>query len=213
MITSVDAGASLSKTTFVTKDFLKDQKNRSLVVSASASGSFFSEFQASAGVKTSVSDSNIDQFKQSTTNSHILTYGGPMFKLGNFSLSDWEDGVLDHLVAIDRSGVPLYSVINTNNVPELPDSTLLTVMDYVYKAVTKYYKVNTIVGCMDPTSPKFNFQANMGDSSCEAERMNFTFGGIYQTCTINKQGFTDDLCESASQTKPTHSRLQLSDWL
>ena len=52
--------------------------------------------------------------------------------------------------------------MNTNNVPELPDSTLLTVIDYiyVYKAVTKYYKVNTIVGCID-------------DSSCEAEQMNF----------------------------------------
>ena len=202
VITSVDAGAGLSKTTFVSQEFRKDQENRSLVVSASASGSFFGDFHVSASVKTSVSSSTLNQFQQSTTNSHILTYGGPMFKLGNFSLSDWEDGVLDHLVAIDRSGVPLYSVINTNNVPELPDSTLLTVMDYVYKAVTKYYKVNTIVGCMDPTSPKFNFQANMGDSSCEAERMNFTFGGIYQTCTINKQEFTDDLCKSASQKNP-----------
>ena len=84
VITSVDAGAGLSKTTFVSQDFLKDQANRSLVVSASASGSFFGDFDVSASVKASISSSNINQFHQSTTNSHILTYGGPMFKLGKF---------------------------------------------------------------------------------------------------------------------------------
>ena len=201
-ITSVDAGAGLSQTTFIAQDFLKDQTGRSLVISASASGSFLGSFSASGGIKTSVSSSDIDAFNKHTTNSHVLTYGGPMFRIGNFSLTDWENGVADHLVAIDRSGVPLYSVINTNNVPELPDSTLLTVMDYVYKAVTKYYKVNTIVGCMEPSSSNFNFQANADDKSCTAERMNYTFGGIYQTCTFNQKNFNDDLCESASQTNP-----------
>ena len=86
----------------------------------------------SAGIKTTVASNYINQFQQKTTNSHILTYGGPMFRVGNFSLTDWEDGVLDHLVAIDRSGVPLYSVINTNNLPDIPDTTVLAVMNYVY---------------------------------------------------------------------------------
>ena len=202
VITSVDAGAGLSQTTFVAQDFLAGQHNRALIISASASGSYLSSFSASGGIKTTVSEDDINEFNKKTTNSHVLTYGGPMFRIGNFSLTDWENGVLDHLVAIDRSGVPLYSVINTNNVPELPDSTLLTVMNYVYKAVTKYYKVNTIAGCIDPSSSNFNFQANMDDKSCTADRMNYTFGGIYQTCTFNEHGFIDDLCDSASQTNP-----------
>ena len=204
VITSVDAGAGLSQTTFVSDDYLKDSENRSLVISASASASFFSAFKVSANVKVSDAASDSKGFSKATRNSHISTYGGPMYRVSeNFSLTDWEQGVLDHLVAIDRSGMPLYSVINTNNVPELPDTTLLTVMDYVYDAVTKYYKVNTIIGCMDPTSPNFNFQANLDDKSCQAKQMNYTFGGIYQTCQKDMNENPDhDLCQSVYQTNP-----------
>ena len=213
VITSIDAGAGLSQTTFVSEDFLRFQENRSLVISASASAGFFDDFKVSAGIKTTVASNYINQFQQKTTNSHILTYGGPMFRVGNFSLTDWEDGVLDHLVAIDRSGVPLYSVINTNNLPDIPDTTVLAVMNYVYRAVRRYYMVNTLNGCLDPKSPKFNFQANVNDNSCDAHQANYTFGGIFQTCSMNKVDNpicsvfhlcenVDDICGSIQQTNP-----------
>ena len=184
VITSIDAGAGLSKTTFVSRKFLqhKSEGERSLAISENAgSGFLFWRSSESLDVSYSHYHQYKDQFSYNTTNSHIFSYGGPMYRVGNFSLTDWENGVLDHLVAIDRSGVPLYSVISTNNVPELPDSTLLTVMDYVYKAVTKYYKVNTIAGCTNSSSPKFNFQANVDDGSCEEEKKAHFFGGMYQT--------------------------------
>ena len=187
VITSIDAGAGLSKTTFVSRNFLQneDEEKRSLVISECAGAGFlFWHVSESLHISYSHYSQYKDQFSYNTTNSHIFSYGGPMYRVGNFSLTDWENGVLDHLVAIDRSGVPLYSVINTNNVPELPDSTLLTVMDYVYKAVTKYYKVNTIAGCTNSSKPtKFNFQANVDDGSCDGEKMAHFFGGMYQTCT------------------------------
>ena len=203
VITSIDAGAGLSKITFVSKLFLQQlgHSNRSMAISRSAGRGFLIFFHASSSFTATFSQN--DQYEaelnSSTTSSHILTYGGPMFRIGNFSLTDWENGVRDHLVAIDRSGVPLHSVINSNNIPELPDSTLLNVMDYVYKAVTRYYKVNTITGCMNSSSPNFNFQANLDDGSCNEERTTHLFGGIYQTCTTDGP---DDFCSSYRLANP-----------
>ena len=204
VITSIDAGAGLSQTTFVSQKFLQhmSEGERSLAISENA-GAGFLFWSASESLDASYSHYHQfkDQFNYNTTSSHVFSYGGPIYKVGNFSLTDWENGVADHLVAIDRSGVPLYSVINTNNVPELPDSTLLTVMDYVYKAVTKYYKVNTIAGCMDSSSPKFNFQANVDDGSCDEEKTAHFFGGMYQTCTP-KISLESIFCDDFKQTNP-----------
>ena len=200
VITSVDVGAGLSQTTFVAQDFLKNQQNRSLVVSASASAKFFGSFSVSANVKVSSSNSDVEEFDRKTTNSHVSTYGGPLYKVGNFSLTDWESGISDHLVTIDRLGIPLHSIINSNNVPELPESTLFTLVDYVYDAIRLYYKVNTVAGCMDPLNPNFNFQANVDDNSCNDVRMNYTFGGIYQTCTESNED--NNLCSGLIQVNP-----------
>ena len=204
VITSIDAGAGLSQTTFVSQNFnVKGGENqRSLIISECAGAGFlFWRFSESLYESYSHYSQYKEQFSENTTYSHVLTYGGPVFKIGNnFSLTDWENGVADHLVAIDRSGVPLYSVINTNNVPELPDSTLLSVMDYVYKAVTKYYKVNTIAGCTNSSAKhNFNFQANVDDGSCDEEKQTYSFGGIYQTCTT-KEMIT--LCDEFRQANP-----------
>ena len=75
--------------------------------------------------------------------------------VGNFTLTDWENGVLDHLVAIDRSGVPLYSVINTNNVPELPDSTLLTMCIKLSQSTTR---LTPLLAVQTPQAPSLIFK-------------------------------------------------------
>ena len=203
VITSIDAGAGLSKITFVSKSSFSSYhgSDRSIAISQSAGGGFlfFFQFHESLTASYTSSSETKAELDKGTTSTHILTYGGPMFRFGNYSLTDWENGVRDHTVTIDRSGVPLHSVINSNNVPELPDSTLLAVMDYVYQAVARYYKVNTITGCMNSSSPKFNFQANLDDGSCNEERTTYHFGGIYQTCTTDGP---DDFCSSYRQTNP-----------
>ena len=205
VITSIDAGAGLSKITFVQKSSYSssNRTNRSIAISQSAGADFLSffHFQESFSASYLSGSENNDKFSQGTSSTHILTYGGPAFRLGNHSLTDWENGVTDHAVAIDRNGVPLHTVINSNNVPELPDSTRLTVMKYVYQAVTRYYKVNTITGCMNSSSPKFNFHANLDDGSCDEEQITYYFGGFYQNCTTDEPDH-DDFCSFYRQTNP-----------
>ena len=204
VITSIDAGAGLSKITFVSKSSFSshDEETRSIAISQRAGADFLSffHFQESLSASYTSTSQYQEAFDQGTTSTHILTYGGPVFRLGNHSLTDWENGVNDHAVAIDRNGVPLHTVINSNNVPELPDSTRLTVMKYVYQAVTRYYKVNTITGCMNSSSPKFNFHANLDDGSCDEEQMTYYFGGFYQNCTTDPDH--DDFCSFYRQANP-----------
>jgi hypothetical protein len=50
----------------------------------------------------------IDQYLGNRSHSRVETYGGPVFKPVNFSLNDWADEIGDELVALDRSGDPLY---------------------------------------------------------------------------------------------------------
>lgn len=202
VVTSIEVGASLYQTTFVAKKYSQASESSQLNVSVSASASFFSSFSISTNFKFSKSHTDTEGFSSSTTHSHTSTHGGPPFKLGaNFSYTDWENGILDHLVPIDRRGQPLHTAINSFNVPELPDVLLLETIEYIYKSISKYYSINTHYGCTEPDSPNFSFQVNVDDGSCQMTRQNHSFGGIYQTCD-NAQSY--DVCKelSVAQTNP-----------
>ena len=185
VINSIDAGAAISQTTMVSKNVIKDRVMTTKDISVSASASFMVSVKASYEHKTT--DQVMNNFTHNTQYSHIKTHGGPPYQLGNFTIQDWENGVLDHLTAIDRSGLPLHTAITSTNMPQLEDSTRHTVVDYVYKAVKKYYDINTNKGCLDPDATNFNYFANVDDKSCKHDPppMNFTFGGMYQTCTVS----------------------------
>ena len=200
IITHVDAGASLSQTTMLSKTTIVDKHMSRSSITASASASFFVSVKASYSHTSS--DENVDSFNNATTHKHITTHGGPPFQIGNFSVQDWEAGVPDHLVAIDRSGQLLWTALTTSNVPELDGSTLQVIIDHIYMAVDRYYKVNTHHGCTDPDSENFNYFANVDDKSCKHEsiNMNFTFGGVYQTCTAEYSSYS--LCQDLQQTNP-----------
>jgi hypothetical protein len=203
VVTSVEAGASLHQTTFLSRDFIKNSFGSKIDISTTASASFFDVFSLGLNFTFSHSHSKTNSFRNSTTYSHAVTHGGPPFKLSNFSYRDWENGLLDNLVAIDRRGQPIYSAITSVTIPELPPLLLSQTIQYVDEAVSKYYKINTHYGCTDPSSPNFNFQANIDDNSCHISRHNHTFGGIYQTCSNPpSQGY--DVCEalSAVQNNP-----------
>ena len=202
VITSVDVGASLSQTSFVNSNFIGQSEENKVKIAASASASFLGLFKVSTSITHKTDTTDVDKLYNNTAHSHITAIGGPPLQLGNFTLSDWENNILDHLVAIDRSGQPLYTAISSVNLPGLPDILLDEVLMYLYKAIQKYYSVNTHYGCTDMTSPGFNFQANVDDKSCDKTHQNYTFGGIYQTCTNTDDGY--DVCGAynAQQTNP-----------
>lgn len=111
----------------------------------------------------------------------------------------WSDAIADDLIALDRSGDPIYYLVTKENLPDIPEATVYMVYDYVKSAVRTYYQHNSIRGCTRESAPNFSFQANIDDGSCEPTKSNFTFGGVYQTCESNG---TDDLCVGMIQTNP-----------
>ena len=74
----------------------------------------------------------------------------------------------------------------------------------IFRAIARYYKVNSHYGCTDMRSPNFDFQANVEDNSCKLPNTNFTFGGIFQTCEYATTEF-EDLCSGGP-----HPMLQVN---
>ena len=192
-ITSVDAGALIVQTNFIRSSYVQDGSNNYFYITLSA-GAVFDDF-ISLGAKStfSIDQTHISSFLQNRVHSQISTVGGPPYQ-SNFTLSDWEAGVADSLVAVDRSGVPLHYIINDNTLPELPQLTVQMLSRVIYEAVDRYYRVNTRHGCTDPNAKNFDFQANIDHRYCDYPSDNFTFGGIYQTCSMDQHSKYRDLC-------------------
>ena len=89
----------------------------------------------------------------------------------------------NNLVALDRDGDPLHYLITQRTFPELLLETVIGTADVVEDAITAYYMNNLYPGCTNLNSPNFNYMANLEDGSCVSPNNNYTFGGIYQTCT------------------------------
>ena len=194
-VSSMEAGAILSQTDFVRSIGVEDMDKYTSYIKASASANFFNKVQLGAAFSHGSSQSDITQFVNNRTFSQVTTIGGPPFT-PNMTLDEWEKGVPNTLVAIDRSGDPLHYVINPTTLPRLPETTVRSMADSVRRAVNRYYKVNTRHGCTDPNAANFYFQANLDDGLCSPPNTNFTFGGIYQSCTIDTSHRTEDLCNA-----------------
>ena len=203
VVTSVEAGGALYQSTFISQETEQHNTNGQIYadidLAASARILFFITFSFNVDLNFHYDSSNVDEISSKTQHVLTTTHGGPPFRLGNFSYIDWQNELPDNLVAIDRRGEPLSFVITTTNLPELPDVLLMKTADFVYQAIARYYKINTIMGCTDIGSPNFNFHANLGDNSCRNDRQNFTFGGIYQTCY---DYFSNRICKDYQQINP-----------
>lgn len=179
--------------------FLKNTEFEKNTVLASASASFFSVFDVGFDFSHTTTKTMIDQYLKNRTTSHISTYGGPVFRPTNYTSLNWSVSLENDMVALDRSGDPLYYVISSASLPDLPQSTIYKVYDHIKAAVELYYKHNTYRGCTDRDAPNFSFLANENDGSCKPPNTNYTFGGVYQTCTGS--GYTN-LCAGMQQKNP-----------
>ena len=199
-LTSMEAGAVLMQTDHISSDFVQQTSQTSSKLTASASADFL--VKVSISVAYAVSNDQKTGYSGARTSSQISSIGGPLYK-ANMTLNEWEAGVPGALVAIDRSGDPLHLCINPTTLPDLPPTTVMEVANLIYNAINRYYKMNTQFGCTsDRYSSNFNFQANMDDGSCKASSTNFAFGGVYQTCMVDPNHNTENLCPAYSQTNP-----------
>ena len=197
-LTSLEAGAILAQTDFISNSYIQSKNGDSSTISASASADFFGKVSLGAGFGHSTSEQDQTDFITNRKYSEVVTVGGPPFK-PNMTLAEWEQGVADALVAIDRSGDPLHFVINPTTLAELPEPTVRQLAELVQKTINKYYRINTRRGCTDPGAENFDFQANVDDSSCDPPLTNFTFGGVFQKCTVDAKYNTEDLCKAGPQ--------------
>ena len=197
-ITSTDAGAILSQTDFVQFGDVSDKTQHVRQVKASASTNFFSKISLNASFHYMHNDEAASEFINSRTHSLVVTVGGPPFS-PNLTLSEWERGVPNALVSIDRSGNPLHYAITPSTLPLLPEDTVRAVFSYVQQAINRYYMVNTRRGCTNPAAANFDFHANLDDSTCQPPSTNFSFGGIFQRCDGVIGYDTENLCSAGPQ--------------
>ena len=182
-ITSVNAGAVLSKVDHLAKKFVADFTGDKSKITAAASASFFRAYGGKASYSQTSDKQDLDQYTKNTVYSTMYTFGGPPFRV-NFTINQWEDQLLDELVAVDRSGDPLHYAVTPGSLPEMSEELTFKLADVVENAIKQYYKHNTIKGCTKMDSPNFSFHANLDDGSCESPTNNYTFGGVYQTCSF-----------------------------
>ncbi|KAK2100406.1 Macrophage-expressed protein 1 protein [Saguinus oedipus] len=201
VITSVDAGAALIQEDHIRASFLQDSQSSRSAVTASAGAAFqnivnfkFEENYTSQNILTK-------SYLSNRTNSRVQSIGGVPFYPG-ITLQAWQQGITNHLVAIDRTGLPLHFFINPNMLPDLPGPLVKKVSQTVETAIKRYYAFNTYPGCTDLNSPNFNFQANTDDGSCEGKMTNFSFGGVYQECTQLSGNGNVLLCQKLEQKNP-----------
>ncbi|NXX57267.1 MPEG1 protein, partial [Scopus umbretta] len=200
-ITSVDAGASLMQEDQIKATFLKDSWATRSAVTASAGMVFHSIISMKNEESLDITSGFTKQYLENRTNSRVESVGGTPFYPG-ITLKTWQEGIRNQLVALDRSGLPLYFFINPSTLPELPSPMVKKLARRVEMAIRRYYTFNTYPGCTDATSPNFNFHANADDGSCEGAMTNFTFGGVFQECARLAGPDTSTLCRGLEQRNP-----------
>nr|XP_055023056.1 macrophage expressed 1, tandem duplicate 2 [Misgurnus anguillicaudatus] len=200
VITSVDAGAILVKEDYLKSTYVSTSESDMSSVSASAGFNFFSKVNFDFGSKESQQTSETVAYQENITYSIAQSYGGALFYPG-LTLQKWQESTHNNLVAIDRSGLPLHYFLNPTTFPELPIPTVVKLYLSVKQAVERYYKINTIPGCIDPKSKNFDFQANVDDESCKGPVTSLSFGGMYQICTpLTSEG--NVICDELAQKNP-----------
>ncbi|XP_023814160.1 macrophage-expressed gene 1 protein-like [Oryzias latipes] len=205
VITSVDAGASLSQEDYLRSSYVSNSISDIVSIKSTAGLNFFDKLKFDISSDYTQKSSTLQNYQSNIMYSIIQSHGGAPFYPG-ISLQKWQESTKNNLVAIDRSGVPLHYLINSNTMQDLPQPTLNKVALTVYQAIERYYKINTRPGCVDVTAKNYSFQANVDDKSCEGPATNLSFGGVYQSC-IKLSSDADPLCEELAQKNPNTGDL------
>ncbi|XP_048215897.1 macrophage-expressed gene 1 protein [Perognathus longimembris pacificus] len=200
VITSVDAGAALVQEDHLKSAFLQDSQGSHTSITAAAGVTFLNIINFKLEENYTSQNSLTKGYLANRTHSRVQSMGGVPFYPG-ITLRGWQQGITNHLVAVDRTGLPLHFFIKPDQLPALPGPLVKKLSKTVESAVKRYYDFNTYPGCTNVNSPNFNFQANTDDGSCEGKMTNFSFGGVYQECT-QLSGSTVNLCQHLEQKNP-----------
>jgi hypothetical protein len=186
VVTRVEAGSVVKGQDYVDKTLVYTMEESISAAQWAAAASFFASvgFHIGGGHSDNKTNMNIQTYAKIVRNSIISAHGGPGLPLLLGSSNDWFNQSLADLIALDRNGDPIYWYITSGAIPELPEPMVETIQQLVSDAVQEYYDQNTVPGCTNPDAPNFKYAANLEDGTCNKSYTNFTFGGLYQTCTV-----------------------------
>ncbi|CAH6793796.1 Pfpl [Phodopus roborovskii] len=176
VITSVDAGAALIQEDHIKSSFLKNSEGNRIAVTASAGITFakIMNFKTEAGF--SYKNDFTTGYLANRTNSRVQSIGGTPFYPG-ITLETWQKGITNHLVAVDRSGLPLNFFIKPDKLPGFPHHLVEKLSKVVETAVRN-------------------------DGSCDGQTANSPFGGAYQVCYQQSWHSKLPLCPKLEQKNP-----------
>uniref|UniRef100_A0A5K3FS21 Macrophage-expressed gene 1 protein n=1 Tax=Mesocestoides corti TaxID=53468 RepID=A0A5K3FS21_MESCO len=191
-VVAIEAGALVAKIDSLSSSTRKMTNNEKLGFETAASAAFAGFFSLKTSAKFGDSEKLVENYNSKVASSMVLSHGGPSLKASELNLTNWEMGLEDKLVAIDRRGRPIYDLITPRALPELSESLIFRLVGVVKAAVERYYAANSIVGCLDPLSIFYDNAANVAADHCEdtpfhdttadSETAQLPFGGIYTTC-------------------------------
>ncbi|GFR96821.1 macrophage expressed protein [Elysia marginata] len=204
VLKSVTAGAALVKDDLIMREALKVGSAEKANILASASSSFYYYGSSTDKLSSSAEDKAIDMqsYKRNLRDSTMQAFGGPLIKVKDMNLDEWVKNVDSNLIPIDRSGDPLYYLINPHTLPDLPEATAHEAAKYVRKAIEAYYDMNFIPGCTNVNSTEFSPFANFDDGSCTPASYLLRFGGVYQTCKVSGEFLYTNPCEGLCYKNP-----------
>ena len=200
-LSSVDAGAVLVQEDNIHTIDKSQGSQKNKEIASSAGVDFFQRLSLTAGTSHSSSEDKLKIYRHNRTSSMTFSYGGPPYRLG-MSAAEWENDLENNLVAIDRSGKPLFTLVSSLTMnPNMIDPNDIQELRLLLQDVTaRYYGYNTHIGCTDPNAPNFDYQANaLAPGSCKTPSANYTFGGIFQQCTSSNG---NSLCGELVQKNP-----------
>ena len=202
-LTSVDAGAVLVKEDNLQSSIVSTYNGRMNSVTAAGGADFFNVLSISSGFTQYNGNVDVNGYKNHRTSSKIMTYGGPPFRVG-MNVADWENNISNNLVAIDRRGKPIHSIITIDNMkPEVFNpAEVIILKSLIQDVVKKYYDFNTRLGCTDINAPNFDYTANsLYPGACnDSASPSFTLGGVFQSCSYISHA--NGICRNLMQKNP-----------
>uniref|UniRef100_T1JLV4 MACPF domain-containing protein n=1 Tax=Strigamia maritima TaxID=126957 RepID=T1JLV4_STRMM len=172
---SIDVG-----TVFVKEDYLQNvflnvyNDQRGKILSASKL-SLLEYIDFSWKDKQNLDSSLLSEYNKVTSDKKIRLFGSP----------NWEKDVsADNMMAIDKSGTMLTSLVTSSNFPNVSTSLLIKLQHMLDAAVEVYISKNIHRGCTQLKSTNFDFIANFNDGYCIPVSSNYVFGGVYERCSL-----------------------------
>uniref|UniRef100_T1J2U8 MACPF domain-containing protein n=1 Tax=Strigamia maritima TaxID=126957 RepID=T1J2U8_STRMM len=152
----VDVGAVIVKEDYLKDVFLKAHDgNRSKILSASKLSLLGYGFPWEH--KEDLDSSLLSEYNDAIVDKKIRFFGA----------LNWEkDAKAEYVVAVDKSGDLLSSLVTSSNFPNARNTTLIRVRRMFNDAIRDYYERNIHRGCTQPKSNNFEFAANVDDGSC-----------------------------------------------